>query len=302
MRVKTCLLLLLAGATLRGQASYSPIGEDPAPDLAHPASFTEMAVPSHGQSLLGLYYGATGAGNHPTIVLLHGFPGYEQNLDLAQVLRRAGWNVLALHYRGSWGVGGDFSITHAMEDADAMVAFVRSQDAVSKYHIDRNRIVVVGHSMGGFLTASATAHEPAVLGSVIIGAWDITAPARGVAGLSRQELVARIEKKNETEPADFLPLHGFDPHTLAGEIADHREDWDLIHFAPGIASRPILLLTADDGSDPGSARLEQALKTAGNAHVQRIHTATDHSFSGRRIYLATMILKWLAALPDQPVR
>jgi hypothetical protein len=210
MRIETCLLVLLLGGTLHGQASYSPIGEDPAPDRAHPASFTEMAVPSHGQTLFGLFHAADGAGNHPNIVLLHGFPGYEQNLDLARMLRRAGWNVLALHYRGSWGVGGDFSIAHAMEDTDAMVAFVRSQDAVSKYHIDRNRTV---------------------LGSVMIGTWNINAPARGVAGLQRQKLVARVEQRNETEPADFLPLHGFDSHMLAGEIADHREEWDLIHFA-----------------------------------------------------------------------
>jgi pimeloyl-ACP methyl ester carboxylesterase len=53
-----------------------------------------------------LFYLAGGPGPHPTIVLLHGFPGNEQNLDLAQSIRRAGWNVLTLHYRGAWGSPG----------------------------------------------------------------------------------------------------------------------------------------------------------------------------------------------------
>ena len=296
MRFRGCLLLVIAGGMLFAQHAATPVGADPLPDGAHPASSTEMTILSHGENLFGIFYQAAGAGDHPTVVLLHGFPGYEQNLDLAQAIRRAGWNVLALHYRGSWGVGGQFSLAHAMEDADTMVAFVRSQAAASKFHIDRNRIVLVGHSMGGFLAAAATAHEPAVIGAVMIGTWDVTAPTRGAAGLPRKQLAARIQSKNETEPADFLPLNGITPHTLAVEIVDHRDDWDLVAFVPRIASRPVLLLTGDDGSDPGSARLEQALKAAGNARVQRVHTQTDHGFNGRRIYLESVILDWLAAL------
>ena len=37
------------------------------------------------------------------VLLLHGFPGNEKNLDLAQDLRADGFNVLFFHYRGAWG-------------------------------------------------------------------------------------------------------------------------------------------------------------------------------------------------------
>jgi len=292
-----CLAVAFANAVLLGQTSLAPLNADPAPDKTHPPSSTEMIVPSHGEKLLGIFYTAAGAGDHPMVVLLHGFPGYEQNLDLAQAIRRAGWNVLALHYRGSWGVGGVFSLEHAMQDADAMVAFARSPAAQRKFHCDPDRVVVIGHSMGGYMAASAIAHEPAVRGAVMIGTWDITAPTRGASSLSREQLITRIEKDNGTEPADFLPLHGIDPHTLAAEIVDHREVWDLDRLAPKIAPRPVLLLTADDDSDPGSTRFAQALKSAGDKQVEKIHTSTDHGFSGRRIYLESIILKWLSALP-----
>jgi pimeloyl-ACP methyl ester carboxylesterase len=46
-------------------------------------------------------YVASGTGPRPAVVLLHGFPGNERNLDLAQDMRRAGWDVLYLNYRGS---------------------------------------------------------------------------------------------------------------------------------------------------------------------------------------------------------
>jgi dipeptidyl aminopeptidase/acylaminoacyl peptidase len=167
-------MLLLASAHLKAQ--LSAISTDAAPDKAAPASMVQLSVPSHGEQLLGVFYLADGAGPHPTAIVMHGFPGYEQNLDIAQALRRAGWNVMAVHYRGSWGVKGNFSFTHVIEDADAEVAFLRDPAVDAKYHIDPTKIVLVGHSMGGFAVASAAAHNPAVAGVVMISAWNIAAP------------------------------------------------------------------------------------------------------------------------------
>ena len=296
------LLLALSTGSLHAQAVSTPpaVTTDPAIDATHPATYAEITVPSHGEQLFGIWYAAAGAGRHPTIVLLHGFPGYEQNLDLAQSARRAGWNVLAVHYRGSWGVGGTFSLAHAMEDADAMVAFVRSPEIAAKRGIDPSRVVVIGHSMGGYMAASASAHDPAVLGTVMIGTWDITAPVRSMASVPRTQAIGALESHGNTEPADFLPLHGYSPAVLASEIVDHREAWDLDLFAPKLASRPVLLLTANDGSEAGSRRLEQALHEAGDTRVQRVYTPTDHAFSDRRIYLQSLVLNWLSRLPGAP--
>ena len=63
-----------------------------------------------------LLFVAGGKGPHPTVILMHGLPGNERNLDLAQAIRRAGWDVLTFTYRGAWGSPGDFSIANAMED------------------------------------------------------------------------------------------------------------------------------------------------------------------------------------------
>jgi uncharacterized protein len=115
-----------------------------------------------------LFYLAGGAGPHPTMVLLHGFPGNEQNLDLAQAIRRAGWNVLTLHYRGAWGSPGIFSIAHVLEDGDAAVSFVRRPDIAEKCGIDTQRIVLAGHSMGGFASAAHARADERLLGVVSV--------------------------------------------------------------------------------------------------------------------------------------
>ena len=60
-----------------------------------------LHIPSHGVLINGVVYTPAGAGPHPTIVICHGLPGNEKNLDLAQAVRRAGWNAVTFNYRGS---------------------------------------------------------------------------------------------------------------------------------------------------------------------------------------------------------
>jgi len=57
------------------------------------AEMQTMQIASHGALMNALVYVAAGAGPHPAVILLHGFPGNERNLDLAQDMRRAGWDV-----------------------------------------------------------------------------------------------------------------------------------------------------------------------------------------------------------------
>ena len=125
-----------------------------APADAYRASMQTMQIPSHGALMNALVYVAAGAGPHPVVILLHGFPGNERNLDLAQDMRRAGWDVLYFNYRGSWGTPGDFSFAHGIEDTAAAVAYLRQPDVARSLRLDPSRIVLIGHSMGGFMAVA----------------------------------------------------------------------------------------------------------------------------------------------------
>src|ERR1700759_88995 len=104
--------VLFASLHLSAQQLPSAIITDPAPDKTYPAAMETFQIPSHGAMLNALAYVAEGAGPHPVVVLLHGFPGNEKNLDLAQAIRRDGWDVVYFNYRGSWGTPGNFSFGH----------------------------------------------------------------------------------------------------------------------------------------------------------------------------------------------
>src|SRR5215467_12720903 len=158
-----CSLLCFAN-TIHAQENPQQVPtaviSDPAPDPAYPATMAWPDIPSHGAMMYSVIYIASGAGPHPTVVMLHGFPGNEKNLDLAYSIRRAGWNVLVPFYRGAWGSGGTFSFTHEPEN-------------VKKFRIDPSHIVLIGHSMGGFVAAYATAHEPKAFGTALISAANL---------------------------------------------------------------------------------------------------------------------------------
>ena len=142
----------LTGAALLAACATAPavppaVSAAPAYDEAFPPAIEEISFDSHGDRLNGLVYVADGPGPHPAVVLLHGFPGNEKNLDLAQDMRAAGWNVLFFHYRGAWGSEGDYTLTHVIEDVGVATDWLRTH--ADQYRTNPDHIVLVGHSMGG---------------------------------------------------------------------------------------------------------------------------------------------------------
>ena len=83
-----------------------------------------IIIPGKHGKLLATLYSAGGEGPHPTVLLLHGIPGCEQNLDLAQAFRRAGFHVMTFHYSGSWGSSGNYSLQNDLDDAETVLDFI----------------------------------------------------------------------------------------------------------------------------------------------------------------------------------
>ncbi|HEX8064389.1 MAG TPA: alpha/beta fold hydrolase [Allosphingosinicella sp.] len=143
---------------------------DPPHDKAHPAGMEVLHIPSDAVKINGVAYTAAGAGPHPVLVLMHGLPGNEKNLDLAQAVRRAGWIVVTFNYRGSWGSPGAFRFAGNLDDARAVLTYLRDPANATKLAIDPKRIVVAGHSMGGWIAAMTAERDPSVAGAILISA------------------------------------------------------------------------------------------------------------------------------------
>jgi uncharacterized protein len=284
MRPVLFLSMLAFGAVAAPYPHPGVVTADPPADKANPASMEVVHIDSHGSRLNAVFYLAAGAGPHPTLVLFHGFPGNEQNLDLAQAVRRAGFNVLTLHYRGSWGTPGTFSFAHVLEDADAAVAFVHDPSHSKAYRIDPGQIFVAGHSMGGFAAGWAVAHAKDVKGLVMISGADM--------GSVTPEMVKGDERKEWED--DIVPLVGCSVDGLIAEAQAHAGTWKFQSWVPMLKDRPALLVTSNDGLRPSAEALAEALRKAGDADVQTRHFDTDHPYSDKRLALTSTVVDWLS--------
>lgn len=289
-----CLALAPAHALGAGAAddAKAGVGGSAKPDGEAKASMETMQIPSHGSLMNALVYVAAGAGPHPVVILLHGFPGNERNLDLAQDMRRAGWNVLYFNYRGSWGSPGNFSFAHSIDDVAAAIAYLRKPDNARRLRIDPSKIVLVGHSMGGFMAVQGSAADPAI---------------RGVAMISGADMVAELEQlQSKGSKVDALkqmsagladegmaPLSGCTPDGLARELADHASQWRFSSKVGAIKDRPVFVVTSDDGLAPVDDAFANALRQVGDTHVTALHLPTDHAYSDQRTELSRAVLQWL---------
>jgi pimeloyl-ACP methyl ester carboxylesterase len=262
---------------------------------ANRASMESFQIPSHGALLNAFVYVAEGIGPHPAVILLHGFPGNERNLDLAQDMRRAGWDVLYFNYRGSWGSPGDFSFSHGIEDTASAIAYLRKPDTAKLLRLDPSRIVLLGHSMGGFMTVQGAAADPGILAFGLISAADL-------AGRIPRPLPKEMEPKAiEGLSAGYAregmaPLAGCTPEGLARETLANAAQWSFLSKAGALKSRPALVITSDDGRAPANDAFTAALRGAGDTRVTTLHLNTDHSYSDQRTALSKAVLQWLATL------
>jgi pimeloyl-ACP methyl ester carboxylesterase len=279
------LAALCIAPTAPAQSVPAVIFTDPPADAAHPAKMTVLHIPSHGLLINGIAYQPAGAGLHPTLVICHGLPGNEKNLDLAQAVRRAGWNAVTFNYRGSWGSPGVYRFTQNLEDADAVLAYLRDPATAARLGIDTQRIAIAGHSMGGWVVAHTAAHDHALLGAILISAGDM-----GHLGEEPQDrLVADMADNMEG-------LAGVTAQSMADENRANAKAFRMENAAAGLTQTPLLVLTSDDGLAPDSDALVHAIEAKGGHKITIIHFATDHSWSDHRIALESAILTWLAGL------
>ena len=289
--------LLSSVVAVVAQAATVPVPRavvaDPVRDAKHPAANRQVLVPSGGVGMNALFLLAAGDGPKPTLLLLHGLPGNEQNLDLAQAVRRAGWNVLTMHYRGSWGSPGTFSLAGAVDDAEAAMAFLRLPENAAKYRIDPRRILIGGHSMGGFAAARYAAAHPDVAGMVLIDAWNVGADGKDLRAHPETRAAAIAEIGDDFGNS----LAGTDAAHLTDEVERHADDWDLLTLAPALATPPALVIGAKYGGGAANQALADAMRAQRKGRVSSLTLDSDHSFADHRIALAAAIVGWLQHQP-----
>lgn len=277
-------LMLVTACVTAPEVAIDPI----AIDADFPPSLVELNFESHGDRLNGHAYLAEGEGPHPTVVLLHGFPGNERNLDLAQDLRSDGFNVLFFHFRGAWGSEGTYSFTHVIEDVASATDMLRAN--TETYRTAPDKLILIGHSMGGFAALEAAARDDRIA---------------CVAGLAPANLSV-IADAFEADPkagegfvaySDTMQmLSGLTGDKALQEIMANRDAFDVSALAPKLSGKSVLLVAGDQDASVPPGHVHVPLVAAYEAEpgidlTTRILSG-DHSFSWSRQELIDTVLDW----------
>lgn len=245
-------------------------------DKISPAGFIELAIPSGNSLMQGFIYKANGGQKHPTLILLHGYPGNERNLDLAQVVRAHGWNVIYFNYRGSWGSQGQFSFKNCVEDVVNVVGFCKKyQDSLQ---VDTSNIVLFGHSMGAWVCLKALQELPSVKKGFALSTWNIYGDYKNIKdtmeieNLADESFVLNTSAKNIYKPVIKNPAY-----------------YNLANDSNALASKKIIMLD----ENTRNKEIADAIKSSNKSYFDYEVWQTDHPFTNKRVALMKMVLTFL---------
>lgn len=272
---------------------YDPITSDPPLiDRQYPPALMPVKFESNGELLVGIIMLANGQGPHPTIILLHGFPGNEKNFDLAHTLRRAGWNVMIFHYRGAWGSRGSFSYQNVLSDVTSALDFIKQKESCKLYRINLDKIALIGHSMGGWAALLSAPQYPDLKGFISIAGSNM-----GLVGKMMQDNPDIFKLWKSKFEENLSPIQGTSSQSLADELMTYSDNFDFINYAEILSRRPIFLIGAGYDEivpiDIHHTTMVNALQK--NNPVDFMHAVidTDHVFSDKRLELSGIIITWL---------
>jgi hypothetical protein len=131
--------------------------------------------------------------------------------------------------------------------------------------------------MGGFMAVQGAAADSAVLAAGLISAAHL-----------RGRIPQPLPKEREPAPIQALsagfaregmaPLSGCTREGLARETIANGAKRSFESKTDALKSRPVLVITSDDGLAPANTAFAAALRKAGNSRATTLHLPTDHSY------------------------
>jgi uncharacterized protein len=263
----------------------------------------EITINCNGIHLKGKFYVSEETGNCPTVILLQGFPGNEQDvLGIGKKLSEAGMNALTFNYSGTHQSQGELNFDNTQKDIKAVMEFIHQSENIHHFKIDTTRIYLGGYSYGGGMAFTYAANHPDIRSVFSISGTDHGVFLRMY---DHNPEMREIVDKMFDDLKDKPKIVRFGPGLIPKEavemgIIDINPTYDLIYCAPLLAPKNIMLIGGWD--DPQVTMenfvlpLYRALIKAQAKNVKITAVQDNHSFSNTRKELAEIVIDWLKSI------
>ncbi|WP_321282123.1 hypothetical protein [Marinifilum fragile] len=225
--------------------------------------------------LVGRILMAHGSNLKPTVIFLHGNPGFEKNEEIGQFLRRQGYNAVFFSYSGTWGNEGVFNYKNSIEDVKSLVIYLKKN--AKYFRIDTKQITLCGHSMGADIAILCGKEISGINKIISIDPWDAYHALRSKSKEELNQYISNVEKRpciKVSSGADFVngiiedPEMDLESALSVGEnihiFSNKESEAEFMEKYAGVSKKNLVVLDA-----------------------------CDHSFSDKRIELAKTIIKSL---------
>lgn len=238
-----------------------------------------------------------------TVVLLNAFPGGRiakgfspREESLAVALATAGYGVVRFNYIGSWANTGLFTWFGGVRDTEAVLRFLRMEEART-LGIDGSRIVLVGHSYGGWVALMTAARDPAVRCVAVMASANL-----GIGGKRIRDNLDAYKRSvafyEEVLSDPKHPIRAVSAMALADETIEHADAWDLLNSAAQIRSRQLLFISAgQDQFAPTGIYVQPLIDELRRSNTTMVRSATiegaDHNFERYGPQVNEMVESWI---------
>jgi pimeloyl-ACP methyl ester carboxylesterase len=183
------------------------------------------------------------------------------------------------HYRGCWGSEGTYNFDTLADDVIACLDYL---DTGANPQVDTGKVVLVGHSMGGWAAVMAAANDPRPKAIALIG--PVVAPG----------LLPFDEDADDYVPwLPRLSANAFRERWLA--LASDSK-WSAASHVSRVAPRPIIDFHARDDDAVPLQQSQMLSEKAGLPFDLVIHDEANHAFTWHRPWLREQLFGWLDRL------
>lgn len=224
----------------------------------------------------------------PVLIMLHGHPGHDRNLDLMFALKRTGIAVAFFSYRGVWGSHGDYCFTHLMEDTKAVYEHLCAH--AEEWRLDMKHCYLFGHSMGGFTALNSVANGLPVRGVIVMAPCDLSYMYEN----NKDDFQLLMNDKEK----GYFTLS--DEMSMENDVEKNYEAWRFITLADQVPKTvPIHFIggNQDDLTPPGTHILPMYERMLERGAIASYTEFDDgHSFYMNRVSLIRLVFDKIAEM------
>ena len=250
-----------------------------------PAENLDFTTENEKCSIFGSFLrsGGVKSKKRPLILLLHGIPGHEKNLDLAQALRRTGVNTAFFSYRGCWGSEGEYRISNLVPDTIAVLRHLFEHS--DEYNIDTENVWLLGHSLGGFTALHTLAgHATPLRGAVLVAPCDLGMMYEE----EKQAFGELIDPEDRPGGCLNVPFAG----ALRKEAESFAAGWRFSAIAEKLKDYPLCFIGGGTDTITPIRRHILPLMNELEAKAEYYEINDGHGFASSRVVLTKTVAEW----------